>query len=440
MTQPGGFNFEEIRKMMEQMGILGADGDIDFEAIMQRMQQMQSGGGAMMFGMPGADQNPDAAWLTTITAAKHALQEAGPDPELQPREQDVVVDAERLAQSWLDEFTPFEAPGLPARLSTRAQWLDDTSAGWRSIVEPIIDGLADALQRSSSESAAEMEGFDLGSMMGPLMRQSASAMYRERLKRVLAKVARDTLTGTEIGFNLATRNDVVVIPANVADFTQDLDADESDMMLLLLLREAARQRLFSNVGWLSPQLQALMTHYAREITIDLDAIADRLSPDNLEQMSLEDLTKIGEEVQVSFFRPASTATQIEILERLGALLALVEGWVDHVVQHTLNKWMPHAPQLVEVLRRRRAAESPVRSVLRELIGLELTPRLVRDANNLWGALEHDRGIEGRDAIWSHPDLIPTAKDLADPMAFVAKGEEPPASDDLDDELRKLLDS
>ncbi|WP_297740308.1 zinc-dependent metalloprotease [uncultured Tessaracoccus sp.] len=440
MTQPGGFNFEEIRKMMEQMGILGADGDVDFEAIMQRMQQMQSSGGAMMFGIPAADQNPDAAWLTTITAAKHALQEAGPDPDLQPREQDVVVDAERLAQSWLDEFTTFESPGLPARLSTRAQWLDDTSAGWRSIVEPIIEGLADALQRSSSEGAAQMEGLDLSSMMGPLLRQSASAMYRERLRRVLAKVARDTLTGTEIGFNLAAKNDVVVIPANVSEFTQDLDADESDMMLLLLLREAARQRLFANVGWLSPQLQALMTHYAREITIDLDAISDRFSPEHLEQMSLEDLTKIGEEVQVSFFRPASTETQLQILERLGTLLALVEGWVDHVAQHTLDKWMPHAPELVEVLRRRRAAESPVRSVLRELIGLELTPRLVRDANNLWGALEHDRGVEGRDAIWSHPDLIPTAKDLTDPMAFVAKGKEPPASDDLDDELRKLLES
>ena len=157
-------------------------------------------------------------------------------------------------------------------------------------------------------------------------------------------------------------------------------------------------------------------------------------------MSLEDLTKIGEEVQVSFFRPASTTTQLEILERLGALLALVEGWVDHVVQRTMEKWMPHAPQLLEVLRRRRAAETPVRSVLRELIGLELTPRLVRDAVNLWAALEHDRGVDGRDAVWQHPDMVPTAQDLADPLAFVAKDEATHADDDLDDELRKLLGS
>lgn len=440
MTQPGGFNFEEIRKMMEQMGILGADGDINFEAVMERMQRMQSQGGGMMFGMTGADKDPDAAWLTTITAAKHALQEAGPDPDLQPSELGVIVDAERLAQSWLDEFTTFQAPGLPARPITRTQWLDDTSAGWRSIVEPIIEGLADALQRSSAEGSGEFEGFDLGSMMGPVLRQSASTMYRERLKRVLVKVARDTLTGTEIGFDLTEKRDVVVVPSNVAEFTQDLDADESDMMLLLLLREAARVRLFANVGWLSPQLLALMTHYAREITIDLDAIAERLAPDNMEEMSLEDLTKIGEEVQVSFFRPASTTTQLEILERLGALLALVEGWVDHVVQRTMEKWMPHAPQLLEVLRRRRAAETPVRSVLRELIGLELTPRLVRDAVNLWAALEHDRGVDGRDAVWQHPDMVPTAQDLADPLAFVAKDEATHADDDLDDELRKLLGS
>ena len=142
---------------------------------------------------------------------------------------------------------------------------------------------------------------------------------------------------------------------------------------------------------------------------------------------------------MSFFRPASTETQLEILERLGVMLALVEGWVDHVVQRTMDKWMPHAPQLIEVLRRRRAAETPVRCVLRELIGLELAPRLVRDADNLWAAVEHERGLEGRDAVWMHPDLMPTAKDLADPLAFVARSQEP-QTDDLDDELRRLLDS
>ena len=132
-------------------------------------------------------------------------------------------------------------------------------------------------------------------------------------------------TGTEIGFNLLGSPGVVILPANVAQFTQDLDASDRDVTLFLLLREAARQRLFHHVAWLSPQLSALLGHFAREITIDFDAIASQFQPENLQNLSIEDVVAVGESVRGSFFQPASTPTQIEILQRLEVLLALVRA-------------------------------------------------------------------------------------------------------------------
>lgn len=437
VTQPGGFDFEEMRRMLQQMGIMGEDGQLDLNKIMQRMQQMPPGA---MFGMTNADQDPDAAWRTTITAAKQLTTETAPDPALLPEERKAVDDAERLAQSWLDEFTEFSSTRVPARSITRTEWLDGTSEGWRGIVEPIMEGLTSALERSSSDSDQEgvpPELSQLQEMMLPMMRTSASMMYRDRLKRELSSVASDTLTGTEIGFNLFDSQAVVIIPNNVAQFTRDLDADSTDMMLVLLVREAARQRLFHSAAWLSPQLTALMAHYAREIKIDLDSIAEKLSPESLEGVSMEEIAKMGEEVRGSFFRPASTETQLEILERLGVLLALVDGWVEHVSNRVFEKWMPHAPQLTEMLRRRRAAGGPVTTVLQDLIGLEISPRLLRDASNLWASIEHDRGQAERDGLWSHPDLLPRAKHLEDPLSFTDPS--PETTDDLDEELRKLLE-
>ncbi|MDO5676388.1 MAG: zinc-dependent metalloprotease [Propionibacteriaceae bacterium] len=440
MSNPsfGPFDFEQLRKMLEQLG-LGDVENLNLEDLMAKVQQMQASGGGHLFGMTPADRDPDAAWRTTLTAAKHLAAESGGDPTLRPEELSAIVDAERLAQSWLSPVTNFAETGRPARAVTKGAWLDHTGDGWRAVIEPIINGLADALQRGSvAEQDDQLQ--PLTQMMGPMMKQSASLIYRDRLKRELAKVAGDILTGTEIGFNLLGSSDVLMIPANVAQFTRDLDANDTDVTLYLLLREAARQRLFHAVGWLSPQLSALLAHYAREITIDFDAIAESLRPDNLEQFTMEDMVAVGEQVRGSFFQPASTQIQVEILERLELLLALVEGWVDHVAARASAPWMPNAPQLEEVLHRRRGSASPVTSVFTELLGLDLRPRLVRDAKNLWAAVEHDRGMEGRDAVWGHPDLLPSRQHLADPLSFTtADLGETVEEDDMDAELRRLLE-
>ncbi len=430
---PGGFDFEEIRKLLEQLGL--GTGDMDFNQLLEQVTRMQASGGPG-FAMTNADQDPDAAWRTTITAAQQLTQEKGPDPRLEPSERTLLVDSERLAQSWLSAHTTFPETGSTPAGIRREEWLQRTSKGWRSLVEPIIDGLADALQRgASAETTAELGA--LSAMLGPMMRSSASLIYRDRLKKVLAEVAGSTLTGTEVGINLMEGTPVLILTSNVAAFTEDLELPESDVLLYLLVREAARQRLFHSVGWLSPQLNALLAHFAREISIDFEAISASFDPSQMGQFSLEDMVEVGEKVRGSFFKPASTPTQLEILSRLELLLALIEGWVDHVTTRTTKQWMPNASQLSEVVRRRRASSGPSQDVFNQLLGLNLRPRLVRDAENLWASIEHQRG-DARDAVWQHPDLLPTAADLKDPLAFGKLDEDVPGHDDLDDELRKIL--
>ena len=103
--------------------------------------------------------------------------------------------------------------------------------------------------------------------------------------------------------------------------------------------------------------------------------------------------------------------------------------------------MPAAAALAETVRRARATGGPAEATFATLVGLELRPRRMRDAANLWAALRDARGAEGRDAVWSHPDLIPTSADLDDPLGFVSgetrRGEGGP--DDFDSALAELLD-
>ena len=80
--------------------------------------------------------------------------------------------------------------------------------------------------------------------------------------------------------------------------------------------------------------------------------------------------------------------------------------------------LTHADALAEAIRRRRATGGPAERTFATLVGLELRPRRLREAAAIWQGLTDARGIDGRDAVWAHPDLLPVADDLENPDTFV----------------------
>jgi hypothetical protein len=113
--------------------------------------------------------------------------------------------------------------------------------------------------------------------------------------------------------------------------------------------------------------------------------------------------------------------------------------VDELTWGATEKLLPSAAALRETVRRRRATGGPAEHAFSSLVGLELRPRRLREAATLWALLKAERGMEGRDAVWHHPDLLPTAEDLEDPQGFSERRKLAEASDsEVDDALQKLL--
>ncbi len=73
-----------------------------------------------------------------------------------------------------------------------------------------------------------------------------------------------------------------------------------------------------------------------------------------------------------------------------------------------------------------------------LIGLELRPRKIREASSMWQQVTDAVGLEKRDAIWSHPDLIPTEQDIQDPAKLIERTLKQNPEDEIDAALRDLL--
>jgi putative hydrolase len=287
----------------------------------------------------------------------------------------------------------------------------------------------------------------MAGMLKPMLRTSGAMMYGTKVAEALGSLACEVLGLTDIGMPLGEDGAVVLIPTNVDAFSEGLDQSPTDIRVYLALREAARQRLFVAAPWLRPQLLSLFEQYAAGIRIDMSAMEDIYRDLDPSTMNMEGMQEAFEKLQGSLFEPVRTPDQQAVLDRLETLLALIEGWVDDTVSQATAAWMPAAPALAETMRRRRATGGPAEEALGTLVGLELRPRRMRDATNLWAALREAQGTASRDALWSHPDNLPTSAGLDDPLGFVSGEvdlrpgpvEDSAETYDMDAELQRLLD-
>ncbi|MFC8304427.1 zinc-dependent metalloprotease [Specibacter sp. NPDC057265] len=389
------------------------------------LSQMFSQVQAMMSGSSDTPVN----WDLARDAARKAA--AGGDPSVTPQQQREVDEALRLAEMWLDPFTELAATAIIGRAWSRAEWVEETLGTWQRLTEPVANSIAFAISNAMNEQLPE----EMKSMMGgaaAMMQNMGGALFGLQLGAAVGALAKEVVGSTDIGIPLADLQ-MALLPANVKAFGEGLEVPEQEILLFLALREAAHARLFVQVPWLRGHLLGTIESYARGIHIDMSRIEDlarNLDPSNPEGLQ--------EALSEGVFMPARTPEQDAALAKLETALALVEGWVDEV-SFAAAANLPSAAAIRETIRRRRATGGPAEHAFGSLVGLELRPRRLREAAALWASLKEQRGMAGRDAIWDHPDLLPTAADLDDAKGFSERRSASDASEsDVDAALEKLL--
>jgi putative hydrolase len=370
-------------------------------------------------------------WQMAHDIARQVAAEGG-DPSVNELQQRQVAEALRTADLWLDRVT--DLPSATARTAawSRADWVEQTLPTWKGIVEPVATSVGDAIsQAMAGQAPPEMQGMLGGAL--PMLRRMGGAFFGAQLGQALGALAREVVGGSDVGLPLLPAGRAAMLPGNVAKFGAGLELGEDEVRLYLALREAAHARLFSDVPWLRSHLLDAVAEYARGIRIDTAAIEEAVrSIDPSDPEALQNALSSG------VFEPARTPGQQATLDRLETALALIEGWVDEVVHGAARASLPHAEALRETVRRRRASGGPAEHTFASLVGLELRPRRLREAAAVWAALTQARGASGRDALWAHPDLVPTAAAFADPAGFATPPGEGSTETDLDAALAAIL--
>ena len=418
-------------------GFLPNEGQPDFEAMMRQFSEMGLDPNSLLGSTFGFSANAAAGGVQNLISieqlrdiARKVIAAKGELP-IGTSDHKKVLDALEIANTWLDAEILFPATSVNLQPAwSKRDWLDSSLLSWQQLIEPLAVGMADALANVIGGAQA---GFPIE--LAGLENQTAEQQkaMKEMLSRLL-KGFMGSLIATQLGQSIGAiansitgANDAAIplsagahlIPQNIADWAQGLGLAETEVEIYLALREVCAARLFANTPWLFNYIRDAITTYGKGITIDVEAIQRQAE----EAMSREDFDinnpqSISIAIDKGLFTPQQTPAQEIALTKLEMALALIEGWIDHVISQVATDRIPAFNALIENSRRRRATNSPMQQLFATLLGLEVSPRKMRESATFWSEVKKLSGADGRDKCWEDPAFLPMPNDLKDPAAFL----------------------
>ena len=424
---------EAAEQIIEQMRSQGIDPGAQMSQMMnpanfnQIVTQVRS--------MIGSSGEGPVNWKVGEQVARETIQRDHLDT-LTAHEGDRARTSLQTANLWLDPATNIDPCMGPNQAWSRLDWLAHTLATFKRLTEPVGENVSRAFTTVIKEQLEyapdELKGL-LGGDTSQMMQGIISSVLGMQYGTGLAQLATNSFGTSDCGLPLVEGETAALVPANVAEFAKDLEVEQDEVILFAAVREQAAARLYSRISWLRPQVLDTVAAYAREIEIDTQSIEEQVREIGFDPQSMQELNL------TAVFSPSLTPSQESSLARLEHLLSLVEGWISAVSAQAVSSQLPHAVALGEMFQRRSATASPVNQVFGPLVGLELKPRRIREAATFW-RMAHDRlGMEGRDHLWSHPDLLPTPENLDTPEKYFDEGAPSAVEAELDAFLAQLLD-
>jgi putative hydrolase len=416
---------EQMKAQFEQLGINPAGFVNPFTSLFSQVGKTNS----------GADGKEEVLSIATArdTATKF-VKVQGLKP-LGTKDVSVVENAFEISELWLNEATAFPASTHAPMAVSRMDWVLETMPGWHKTIEPLAAGLSSAIsdlmdQAMNAQAADPEQGQPPIEIITAMLRSFIGTMIATQLGQSIGTLA-TTVTGAhDVGLPLLDPARAIVIPENIENWAVDLEIAKSEVFIFHALREGAVARLFAHNPWLVSYIQSAVVEYGKGIHIDIDAI-QRQAQEAFEGM--QEGASEGEAISFALdngiFTPEESPAQKSALLKLETVLALIDGWSDEVVSLAAGDRIPSIEQLRESHRRRRASSSPAQQLFSSMLGLQVSPKLTREASAFWKKIREVKSVGERDQIWS--GLLPTADDLLDPEKFLT-------STSIPDDLSGLL--
>jgi coenzyme F420 biosynthesis associated uncharacterized protein len=373
--------------------------------------------------------------LATSTGVRFARQ--GPQVSLADARA-VVAELRGLTavvQQPVREVTGLTSQGSvgPVAVVDRPGWIRANVDGFRVVLEPLADKLA---ERGNSVPAAgpvigqlgpRVTGVQAGLILAYLSAR-VLGQYELFLPPADGEASRGTDQPTGSGHNGQNAMNgsngsgaaggvgrLTLVAPNIVMVERELGVDPHDFRRWVCLHEETHRVQFTSVPWLRGYVQGMMTEFLLASDLDPGAIVDRLR---------SAATAVADAVRgsdgESLVEAIQTPAQRALLDKLTAVMTLVEGHGDYVMDAVGPRVVPSVAEIREKFSHRRGSAGRVEQILRRILGIDLKMKQYEQGSRFVSAVVEEAGMAGFNKVWTSPETLPTRAELASPRDWLER--------------------
>ncbi|NEC68568.1 zinc-dependent metalloprotease [Streptomyces sp. SID9727] len=359
-------------------------------------------------------------WNLAVATATRLVR---PGPEISREEaREVVAELRRHAKAAEEHVRAFtrmipegtEPEDTPVLVVDRAGWIRANVAGFRELLRPLLEKMEERRTGGAGGAVLGAVGSKVtGVEVGMLLSFLASRVLGQY--ETFAPATRDLPASADGGGRL------LLVAPNIVHVERELEADPHDFRLWVALHEETHRTQFTAVPWLRDHLQGEIQSFLDETDVDPMTFLERLREAAQSLAGGRPDGESDEDGGRSLVELVQTPAQREILGRLTAVMSLLEGHADYVMDGVGPEVVSSVAEIREKFQQRRArGASRLDQALRKLLGLDAKLRQYRDGERFVRAVVDEVGMDGFNRVWTSPNTLPTKAEIARPADWIAR--------------------
>lgn len=374
-------------------------------------------------------------WNLAVATATRLVR---PGPEITRDEaREVVAELRRHArdsEQHVRSFTGLTSPGsgTPVLIVDRPGWIRANVAGFRTVIQPLVSKLQ--ARREGVPGAAvlgavgeKVTGVEVGALLA-FLSSKVLGQYETFAPAEAPDSPAELFEEGPARPSGASAGRLLLVAPNIVHVERELDVDPHDFRLWVCLHEETHRTQFAAVPWLRDHVESEIQAFLAETEVDPATLLERLL-DAARGLAGglpglgggHDAEESHREAPAGLLEVVQSPAQREILARLTAVMSLLEGHADFVMDGVGPEVVGSVAEIREKFQQRRAkGAGRLDLLLRRLLGLDAKLRQYQDGAAFVRAVVDRVGMDGFNRVWTSPNTLPTRDEIHDPAAWVAR--------------------